>query len=353
MRRIAIIPGDGIGRDITAEAVKVLQAVLERSGLEMVLDQFAFNTPKSPTDSIGLPADQIETFRREYDAIFVGALGDPQSSDRHPASDLVLKLITQLDLYVFYRPVKLLEERFCPLKDKRPEHIDFVLFGETSEGDLTRIAGSFKRGTGEEICYSQSLVTRRGVERIIRHALEYTRTHGRKKLALACKPNAIFRDDDIWERTLQEVGMDYPGVEKSSLTVRSLGAQLLRCPENFEVIVTGNIYSHLLSDIGAQLQGGMGLAASAYLNPGKISLFTPAPGANLKPAGPSIANPLGAISSIAMMLEALGFEQETRWINQAVKYTLETNNVTRDMSGRLTAAQVGDFVANQIRKGTW
>lgn len=353
MRRIAIIPGDGIGVDVTAEAVKVLHAVLERSGLEMALDHFDYGAERYLSEELTLPPEQIETFRRDYDAVFIGALGDPRVPDNRHAREIIRGLIASLDLYVFHRPVKLLNAACCPLKDKQPEQVDFILFGECSEGLLTRTAGSFRRGTAQEICYGQSIVTRQGVERIIRHALEYCRTHGRKRLALACKPNTIFLEDDLWERTLSEVGGEYPGIEKTSLTVRTLTMQLLRCPENFEVIVTGNVYSHVLSDIGAQLQGGQGLAASAYLNPGRISLFTPAAGINHKPAGQNTANPLGAISSVGLMLEALGFEQEARWINQAVKYTLETNNTTRDMGGRLGTVQVGDFVANQIRKGTW
>jgi 3-isopropylmalate dehydrogenase len=353
MRRIAIIPGDGSGVEVTAEAVKVLHAVLERSGLEIALDNFDFGAERYLNEEICLPPEQIELFHRDYAAIFLGPLGDPRVPNHRHAREILLDLISGLDLYVFYRPISLGGERYCPLKDKKPEQVDFVLLGECSEGLLTRVGGSFRRGTAQEISYSQSILTRTGVERLLRYAFEFARTRGRKKLALACAPNAIFSNDDLWERTFEEVGGGYPGIEKSSMTVRHLAGQLLKCPENFEVIVTGNSYSHIISDLGAQLQGGIGLAASAYLNPGKVSLFTPAQGFCAKQAAQNTANPLGAISSVALMLESLGFEQEARWVNQAVKYTLETNNVTRDLGGRLSTLQVGDFVANQIRKGTW
>jgi 3-isopropylmalate dehydrogenase len=353
MRRIAIIPGDGIGVEVSTEAVKVLQAVLERSGLAMTLESFDFGAEKYLKEGVSLPSEQIEVFRREFDAIYLGALGDPRLPDSRHAREIMLGLLTQLDLFVFYRHVKLLNADYCPLKDKPAEKIDFALLGECSEGLLTRTSGSFHRGTTQEISYSQSLITWPGVERIIRYAFDFTRAQGRKKLTLAYKPTSIFPEDDLWERIFDQVKTDYPGIQTICLTVRNLVSQLLKCPENFEVIVTGNAYSHIISDIGAQLQGAMGLAASAYLNPGKVSLFTPTQGINMKSAGQNSANPLGAITCIALMLENLGFEQEARWVNHAVKYALETNNTTKDLGGRLSLGQVGDFIANQIRKGTW
>lgn len=352
MRKIAIIPGDGIGIDVTAEAVKVLKAVIERSDLDLQMMHFDYGAEKYLSTGITLPEEQLEEFRHDYDAIFVGALGDPRIPDMAHARDILLGMRFKLDLYVNYRPVRLLNAKYCPLKDKKPEDMNFVVFRENTEGIYTGIGGIFKKGTPDEVAVQQSLNTRKGVERIIRYAFEYAREHGLHKVVMSDKGNAMRYEGDLWERVFEEVGGEYPEIEKSHLYVDALVMQMVKRPEQFEVIVTCNMFGDIVTDLGAQLQGGLGLAGSGNLNPGKVSLFEPVHGSAPKYTNLNVANPLAAISTVAIMLEYLGFQQESNWVNSAVRYALDTDNTTRDLGGRLGTRQVGDFITDQIKKGT-
>jgi 3-isopropylmalate dehydrogenase len=351
MRRIAIIPGDGIGPEVTAEAVKAIKAVQERSGLDLELVDFNFGADKFLQTGITIPEEQIADFRKNYDAIFMGPLGDPRILDPVYANRFRSQLYQKLDLFISLHPVKLLDARYCPLKDKEKQAIDIALLIETGEGACLGMGGTFRKGTEDEVIFRQYLNTYKGVERFIRHSFEYTRRQGRKKLAMSIKCTAIMNEIGLWENLIERLSGEYPEIEISCLTVNSLVRQLIKNPENFEVIITNNAYGEVIAETAIQLVGGPGLASNAVFNPGKLSLFSPGHGSLARRAGQNVANPLGAISSVALMLDHLGFEQEARWINCAVKYTLETNNTTRDLGGRLGTSQVGDFIANQIKKG--
>ncbi|MFH1863141.1 MAG: 3-isopropylmalate dehydrogenase [bacterium] len=353
MRRIAIIPGDGIGIDVTVEAVKVLEAVMERAGLDMQLNHFDYGAEKYLQTGITLPDEQLEEFRRSYDAIYVGALGDPRVPDMAHARDILLGMRFKLDLYINYRPVCLLNAKLCPLKDKKPQDINFVVFRENTEGLYTGIGGSFKKGTPDEVAIQQSLNTRKGVERIIRYAFEYARKRGVKSVTMSDKGNALRYEGDLWERVFDEVGAEYPEIERNHFYVDALVMQMVKRPEQFEVIVTCNMFGDIITDLGAQLQGGMGLAGSGNIHPGKVSLFEPVHGSAPKYAGKNVANPLAAIATVAIMLEHLKYDQEAAWVEAAIKHALDTDNVTRDLGGRLGTKQVGDFIAAQIRKGSY
>ena len=351
MSKIAIVPGDGVGADVTAEAMKVLEAVMYRSGLDLKLVHFDYGAERYLNTGVSLPDEQIEEFRRDYGAIFLGPLGDPRLPDMAYARDILLRLRLKLDLYLNCRPVKLLNAKYCPLKDKAPEDINFVVFRENLEGPSPDISGIFKRGTPDEETIQQSIFTRKGCQRIIRTSFEYARRRGLKRVAVCSRGNSFSASSDIWATVFDEIGRDYPEVEKNNFTLAELIGQLLRNSSQFELIVTCSSYGDVIADLGSELQGGMGLAAESNLHPGKLSLYMPAHGPLTRYAGQNIANPLAAISALAMMLEDLGFEQEASWVCRAVKYALDTDNTTRDLGGRLGTSQVGDFITDQIKKG--
>lgn len=351
MRKIAIIPGDGVGMDVTAEAVKVLEAIMERSGLDLQLVHFDCGAEKYLETGVTIADEQIEEFRQDFDAIFLGALGDPRIPDDACARNILQGLCLKLDLYVNYRPVRLLNAKYCPLKDKKPEDINFVVFRENLEGLNSDIGGVFKKGTLDEEVIYQSISTRKGVQRIIQNAFEFARRRGLKKVAFSSSGNAFYSENDLWASVLEEAGQDYPEIEKSSLTLEDMVRRILRYPEQLEVIITCNTFGDIVADLGAELQGGTGLAAEGNLHPGKVSLYMPVHGPLPEHAGQNVANPLAAITAAAIMLEHLGFQQEAAWINAAVKYALDTDNVTHDLGGRLGTRQVGDFITDQIRKG--
>ena len=352
MSRIAIIPGDGIGPEITAEAVKVLKAVQERAGLDLQMIHFDYAVQNYRKTGQILPDELIEEFGRDFDAIFIGALGDSRSGELVHAGAILRKLIIELDLYVHYRPVRLLNERCCLLKEKKPEDVNFCVFSDNSEGITTALGGVFKKATADEVAFKQFLNTRRGVERIIRHAFEYARIHGLKRVVLSSQGNLLFCEDDLPERVFLEVRSEYPEIESGLMGVNAVLVQMLKTPERFDVLVSNNLYSDAIADLGAQLTGGLSLAACAELHPGKVSLFMPPHNSNANRTGQKIANPLGAVASAALLLGHLGLDQEANWVDGAVKYALDTNNTTHDLGGRLETQQVGDFLAQQIRKGT-
>ncbi len=351
MRRIAVIAGDGVGPEVITEAVKALTAVQDRAGLEIQMDHFPFGTEHYLKTGLSLPADLADSFREEYDAILLGPLSEAHLPESVHVRGINTLLGSKLDLYVQLRPVNLLEARYCPLKDKSSGEINFILLSEYSEGVQAGRGGVFRPGTTEEIAFRQCLHTYRGVERFLRYAFEYTRLHGLKKLTLACQGDPGLVAEDLWERIFRQIAHDYAEVDTTCYSVNYLLRQLLRSPESFEVIATCSLYGEIISDLGAQLQGGAGLAACARLHPHRVSVFSPAHHSTPKQAGQNTANPLGAIASAALLLQHLGFDQEAHWVNSAIQYTLETNNTTRDLGGRLGTSQVGDFISNQIQRG--
>ena len=327
MHHIGVIPGDGIGREVTAEAVRVLEAV---GGVE--LHHLPWSAEHFLATGQTMPPDGYDTLR-SFDAVFIGALGDPRVPDNRHARDILLGTRVELDLYVNYRPVRLLDDRLCPLKDRGREDVDFVVFRENTEGLYAGVGGRFKPGTDEEIAVQHEINTFRGVNRIIRHAFAFARSRGLRTVCMADKSNAMTHGHALWQRVFQEVKAEYADIEATHLYIDALAMFLVLDPGRFEVIVTNNLFGDIITDIGGALQGGLGMAASGNIHPGRTSMFEPVHGSAPPLAGKNIANPIGAILSAALMLETLGRAADARRIEGAVEAAVHAREVTVDIGG--------------------
>jgi 3-isopropylmalate dehydrogenase len=254
----------------------------------------------------------------------------------------------QLDLFINLRPVQLLDARYCPLKDKGPDDIDFIVFRENTEGLYTGIGGQFKRGTPHEVAIEAEMNTRLGVERIIRAAFAYARRQGLPSVCMSDKANAMRHGHDLWQRTFKEVASEYPEIEPFHLYVDVLAMELVRAPERFSVIVTNNLFGDIITDLGAQIQGGIGLAASGNIHPGRVSLFEPVHGSAPDIAGQGIANPLAAVLSVGMMLNHLGHPDLERDVANAVRHCVQHGHVTRELGGTLSTGAVTEHILNHL-----
>src|ERR1700756_1676691 len=327
-KKIAVIPGDGIGPEVLAAGLRILRRVNDarRLGLEFV--HFGWNADEYLRTGISMPAGAMDDLRNHYAAVYLGAFGDPRIPDMKHAADILLGMRFQLDLYVNYRPVKLLNARLCPLKNKNRQHVDFVIFRENTEGADVGMGGNFKKGTSEEIAVQEDVSTRKGVERIIRYAFEYAKKNGRKSVCMSDKSNVMRFGGDLWLRTFEEVAKEYPSIEHFHMFVDAMTMQMVRAPEMFDVIVTNNMFGDIVTDLGAALQGGLGVAASGNIHPGKLSLFEPVHGSSPTLAGKNVANPMGATLAGAMMLEYLGHPDEAALIERAVIAAIDANATT-------------------------
>ena len=347
--RIAVIPGDGIGKDVTAEAVKVLQAVGKTFGRTFELEQLPWSAEHYLKTQETLPANGYDLLR-QFDAIFIGALGDPRVPDNRHARDILLGTRFELDLYVNYRPVKLLDERLCPLKGRTPKDVNFVVFRENTEGVYVSIGGRFKAGTEDEVAIQEEINTWKGVHRIVRHAFEYAKANGLTKVCMADKSNAMTQGHALWQRVFKELAPQYPGIAATHYYIDALAMYMVLDPGQFEVIVTNNLFGDIITDLGATFQGGLGMAASGNLHPGKTSMFEPVHGSAPKFAGKNIANPIGAIASMALLLETAGLKEEAAAIDAAVLKAVRENQVTSDIGGKLGTREAGDYIAAAIRE---
>ncbi|MCG8457922.1 MAG: 3-isopropylmalate dehydrogenase [Holophagales bacterium] len=348
IQRVAVLPGDGIGVDVTAEATKVLEAARERFALPIELHQLPWSADHYLETGETLPEGMLEELRDHWSAIFIGAFGDPRIPDMRHARDILLGIRFGLDLYINFRPVKVYDPRLCPLRDKDASEVDMVVFRENTEGAYVGIGGNFKRGTADEVAVQEEMHTRKGVERIVRAAFDYARDHGRSKVTMSDKSNVMRFGHDLWQRVFAEVAAEYPGIEAEHYYVDALAMQLIRAPERFEVIVTNNMFGDILTDLGAALQGGLGLAASANTHPGRTSMFEPVHGSAPKYAGTDKANPMGAVLSAALMLEHLGHAQAASSVEGAVSRALAEGRCTADVGGELGTAAVGDVLAEAV-----
>ncbi|MFQ6116491.1 MAG: 3-isopropylmalate dehydrogenase [bacterium] len=350
IKKIAVIPGDGIGVDVTHEAMKVFETVQSLFALPVEIKEFDYGAERYLRDGTTMPDEQVEDFRNNYDAIFIGALGDPRVPDMSHARDILLGLRFKLDLFVNYRPVKLTDRKLCPLKDKTEKDVDFVVFRENTEGLYVGMGGIFKKGTPDEIATQEDVNTRKGVERIIRYAFEFAKQRGYSKVTMSDKSNALRYGHDLWQRTFVQVGQEYPDIEKQHLYIDALTMQMVKRPEQFEVIVTCNMFGDIITDLGAQLQGGLGLAASGNINPESTSMFEPVHGSAPKYAGQNVANPMAAILTVGLMLDYLGYSEPNTIIEKAVVEAIRADNTTRDLGGKLGTTEVGDFICEKIKQ---
>jgi 3-isopropylmalate dehydrogenase len=347
-KRIAVIPGDGIGPEVIDAGLRVLNRVNDARKLGLELVHFGWNADEYLRTGVSIPPGGMDDIRNNYAAVYLGAFGDPRIPDMKHAADILLGMRFQLDLYVNYRPVKLLNERLCPLKGKGRDDIDFVIFRENTEGAYVGMGGNFKKGTSEEIAIQEDVSTRKGVERIIRYAFQFAKETGRKSVCMSDKNNVMRFGGDLWMRTFEEVAKEYPGIEHFHLFVDALTMQMVRAPEMFEVIVTNNMFGDIVTDLGAALQGGLGMAASGNIHPGKVSLFEPIHGSAPKYAGKDVANPIGAILTAAMMLEYLGHADEADVIERAVVAAIDAGETTHDLGGTLGTRAAGAAVVGRL-----
>ena len=347
--RIAIVPGDGIGVDVTREAVKVLDAIAPgRAAFEQVA--FPWSADHYLATGESLPPGAFDDLRDHYDAVFMGAFGDPRVPDMAHARDILLGARFVLDLYVNHRPVRCLSERLNPLKAVPASAIDFVIFRENTEGSYAGTGGNFKKGTPDEVALQEDVSTRKGVERIIRHAFAFARDRGKTKVCMSDKSNAMRFVGDLWQRTFHEVAAEFAGIAATHLYVDALVMQMVKDPGQFEVIVTNNMFGDITTDLGAALQGGLGMAASANIHPGRVSMFEPVHGSAPKYAGTGKANPFGAILTVALMVEHLGLPDAAQAIERAVVSCLDSRECTADVGGNLTTAEAGDAVARRVSR---
>jgi 3-isopropylmalate dehydrogenase len=349
-KRIAIIPGDGIGQEVIPQAVKVIRA----TGAEIELSEFDWGADRYLRDGMTVPPDGFEMLGRDFDAILVGAFGDPRVASNIHAKEILLGMRFQMDLYANVRPVRLLDSAVCPLKGVEPKDIDFVVIRENTEGVYTDAGGVFKRGTPDEIAIQEDINTRKGVERIIRYAFEYCERHTRldgarrNKVLMCDKSNAMTHAGGLWQRVFKEVGGEYPQITAQHMYVDALCMLMVRDPRQFDVIVTNNMFGDIITDLAAGLQGGLGMAASGNIHPGKTSMFEPVHGSAPPIAGKNVANPFGAILTSAMMLAHLGLTREAEKIEAAVLEAVRQKKTTQDVGGTLGTREAAEWVADSV-----
>jgi 3-isopropylmalate dehydrogenase len=351
-KRIAIIPGDGIGREVIPEAVKVITA----TNADVEMTSFDWSAERYLADGITVPLDGFAMLARDFDAILVGAFGDPRVPSNIHAKEILLGMRFKMDLYANVRPVRLLDAGLCPLKGIEPKDIDFVVIRENTEGVYVDAGGLFKQGTADEVAVQEDINTRKGVERVIRYAFEYCERHQkhdgspRKRVLMCDKSNAMTYAGGLWQRVFKEVGREYPQITAEHIYVDALCTQMVRDPRPFDVIVTNNMFGDIITDLAAGLQGGLGMAASGNIHPGKTSMFEPVHGSAPPIAGKNIANPFGAILTAAMMLAHLGLTAEAGKIDAAVLDAVRQKKTTQDIGGTLGTREAGEWVASRVSR---
>jgi len=349
MYKIAVIPGDGTGPEVIREGLKVLDAAGKKYNFKYETKIFDFGGERYLKTGKTLEDKDIDELKK-YSAIYLGAIGHPDVKPGILETGVLLKVRFSLDQYINLRPVKLYNPDFCPLKDKKPEDIDFVVVRENSEG-LYKGMGEFKdKGTKDEIAVQISYNTRKGVERCIRYAFEYCRRrNAKKKLTLCGKTNVLTFAWDLWQRTFNEVAREYPDITTDYAHVDATTMWFLKNPEWFDVIVTDNMFGDIITDLGAMIQGGMGIAAGGNINPQGVSMFEPIGGSAPKYTGKNVINPLAAICALAMMLENLGEEKAAKAVEDAVIKVVRTrlSSLAAGKMGYSTSA-VGDLVVENL-----
>jgi 3-isopropylmalate dehydrogenase len=349
-KRIAVIAGDGIGPEVIAQAVNVMQV----SRADVELTHFDWSANRYLADGVTVPPDGFAMLERDFDAILLGALGDPRVPSNIHAKEILLGMRFKMDLYANLRPVRLLDASLCPLKGIEPKDVDFVVVRENTEGVYVDAGGVFKQGTPDEIAIQEDINTRKGVERVIRYAFEYCERHqkqdgtSRKSVLMCDKSNAMTYAGGLWQRVFREVSREYPQITPHHMYVDALCTQMVRDPRQFDVIVTNNMFGDIITDLAAALQGGLGMAASGNIHPGKTSMFEPVHGSAPPLAGKNVANPMGAILTAAMMLAHLGMTLEAEKIEAVVLEAVRQKKSTQDIGGSLGTRETGDWIAAKV-----
>ena len=349
-KRIAVIPGDGIGPEVTREAVKVLKAAASGRRPQLEFTEFDWGAERYLRDGTTLPSDAVAMLRRDFDAILFGAVGDPRVPSNKHSADILLGLRAKLDLYVNLRPVELIDAALTPLRDRGTNDVNFVVIRENTEGLYVGMGGQFQRGTPHEVAVQEDVNTRKGVERIIRYAFEYARQHNLGRVCMSDKSNALAFGHELWLRVFSQVKDEYPDIESLHLYIDTLAMEVVRDPGQFRVIVTCNLFGDILSDLGAQLAGGLGLAPSGNIHPGRISLFEPVHGSAPTIAGKNLANPSGAVLASALMLDHLQLGSQAETLRKAVRTAVREKHTTIDLGGTLGTREAGDWLADYVTK---
>ena len=350
MKRIAVIAGDGIGKEVTPQAVKAMEA----AGAAVELTSFDWGADRYLAGKVTVPPGAFAALARDFDAILVGAFGDPRVPSNIHAKEILLGMRCQMDLFANVRPVRLMDASLCPLKGIEPKDLDFVVIRENTEGVYGDLGGIFKQGTPDEVAIQEDVNTRKGVERIIRFAFEYCATNRkldaspRRRVLMCDKSNAMTHAGALWQRVFKEVAAEYPQIETQHMYVDVLCMEMVRGPRGFDVIVTNNMFGDIITDLAAGLQGGLGMAASGNLRPGHTSMFEPVHGSAPPIAGKNIANPFGAILTAAMMLGHLGMAGEAQKIETAVLEAVRQKKTTADIGGKLGTREAGEWVAERV-----
>lgn len=349
MYKIAVIGGDGTGPEVVAEGLKVLEAVNSKYGIKMEYTHFDFGGERYLRTGEVLPESAVSDLR-QFDAIFLGAIGHPDVKPGILEKGILLKLRFELDQYINLRPVKLYPNVETPLKDKKPEDIDFVVVRENSEGLYTGSGGVLKKGTPDEVAIQTSINTRKGVERCLRYAFEYTRKRNKNKTLTLCgKTNVLTFAFDLWERAFHEVGeKDYPDIKREYAHVDATTMWMVKNPEWFDVIVTDNMFGDIITDLGAMIQGGMGIASGGNINPEGVSMFEPIGGSAPKYTGKNVINPLAAIGAAQMMLDVLGEEKAAKDVEAAMVSVMQRMKSMSAGKMGFSTTEVGDMVAKAV-----
>jgi 3-isopropylmalate dehydrogenase len=350
-KKIAVIPGDGIGKEVIPQAIKVIEA----TGAAVDLTCFDWGAERYLRDGTTVPSNGFEMLARDFDAILVGAFGDPRVSSNIHAKEILLGMRFKMDLYANVRPVRLLDASLCPLKGMEPKDVDFVVIRENTEGPYVDRGSITNKGTEDEVAIQEDVNTYKGVRRIIRYAFEYClnnkKADGRPRTrVLMCdKSNAMTYAGGLWQRVFKQISIEYPQIKAEHMYVDALCAQMVRDPRGFDVIVTNNMFGDIITDLAAGLQGGLGMAASGNIHPGQTSMFEPVHGSAPPLAGKNVANPMGAILTAAMMLRHLGFQEESRKVEAAVFEAVRGKKTTQDIGGSLGTSEIGGWVAERVR----
>ena len=345
---IAVIAGDGIGPEVTTEALKVADAAAEAYGFSLVKNEYDLGTERWLKTGDIFPDADFEDVKG-HNAIYLGAIGDPRAPVGLIEYGIIAKCRFDLDLYINLRPIKLYDERMCPLKDKGPKDIDMLIIRENTEDAYAGMHGFVHKGQPLEVATQTMVYTREGVERPIRYAFEAARARNKnKQVTLIDKANAV-RAQDIWTRVFAEVAEEYPDISTDHAYIDAACMWMVKNPEWFDVAVTPNLFGDIITDLGAMLQGGMGIAASGNLHPGQVSLFEPIHGSAPKHAGKNVASPVAAIMASSMMLDYLGQKEAGKAIETAVSELLISGELKGVKTGEQPCNEVGDLVANAVR----
>ncbi|MCA9593734.1 MAG: isocitrate/isopropylmalate dehydrogenase family protein [Myxococcales bacterium] len=346
-KKIAIIGGDGIGPEVTREASALLDWYANDRGLPIELWHLDLSADRFLRDGTTFPKEMRIAIQRECSAVFLGALGDPRVPNMEHARDILFGMRFGFDLYANIRPVKALSDRLVPLKGRGKNDVNFVVFRENTEGIYAGMGGQLKRGTPDEVAINEDINTRKGVERIIRAAFEFAKKNDRRKVCMADKSNAMRHAHELWLRVFDEVRREYPEISASHVYIDALCLYVIQDPSQFDVIVTNNLFGDIVTDLGAGLQGGLGMAGSANVHPAdptRVALFEPVHGSAPDIAGKNLANPFAALLTVGMLLSHLGWPEEETRIEAAVSAALEANQCTPDVGGELRTGEAGAAV---------